>query len=119
MQFISSTANEVAGQLNQRNFNQDDLYDPDTAILFGSQYLSSLLQQFPGQHEAVAAAYNSGADNVARWIARSQAKEADRYVPEIGFSQTKDYVFRVMTNFWNYQHLYDAQLKRQSSPTNK
>jgi peptidoglycan lytic transglycosylase len=116
MQFISSTANEVAGQLNQHNFNQDDLYDPDTAILFGSQYLSSLFEKFPGQGEAVAAAYNSGADNVARWIARSQAKEPDRYVPEIGFSQTKDYVFRVMTNFWNYQRFYDAQLKPQSSP---
>src|SRR6267142_6910577 len=111
MQFISSTANEIATQLNQHDFSQDDLYDPDTAILFGSQYLANLFQQFPGQPDAVAAAYNGGADNVARWIARSRAQEPDRYVAEFGFSQTKDYVYRVMTNFWNYQRLYDAQLQ--------
>jgi hypothetical protein len=32
-------------------------------------------------------------------------------VPEIGFSQTKDYVYKVLTNYWNYQRLYDAQLQ--------
>ena len=111
MQFIASTASEIAMQLNVRDFDQDDLYNPDTAILFGSQYLGNLFQQFPNQPQAVAGAYNGGADNLARWIARSRTGEADRYVPEIGFSQTKDYVYRVMANFWTYQRLYDAQLQ--------
>ena len=111
MQFIASTANEIATQLKFHDFDQDDLYNPDTAILFGSQYLANLFQQFLNQPQAVAGAYNGGADNLARWIARSHSIEADRYVPEIGFSQTKDYVYRVMANFWTYQHLYDAQLQ--------
>jgi peptidoglycan lytic transglycosylase len=111
MQFIASTANEIAAQVNQTNFNQDDLYNADTAILFGSQYLSNLFKQFPNQPQAVAGSYNGGADNLARWIARSRANEADRYVPEIGFSQTKDYVYKVMANYWTYQRLYDAQLQ--------
>ena len=113
MQFISSTANEVATQLNLHDFDQDDLYNADTAILFGSQYLANLFQQFPNQPQAVAGAYNGGADNLARWIARSRANEADRYVPEIGFTQTKDYVYKVMANYWTYQRLYDAQLQPQ------
>ncbi len=111
MQFIASTANEIATQLNQGSFNQDDLYNADTAILFGSQYLANLFKQFPNQPQAVAGSYNGGADNLARWIARSRANEADRYVPEIGFSQTKDYVYKVMANYWTYQRLYDAQLQ--------
>ncbi len=111
MQFISSTANEIASQLKLNAFDQDDLYNADTAILFGSQYLANLFQQFPNQPQAVAGSYNGGADNLARWIARARANEADRYVPEIGFSQTKDYVYKVMTNYWNYQRLYDAQLQ--------
>jgi soluble lytic murein transglycosylase len=114
-QFIASTANEIAAQLNMRDFEQDNLYNPDTAILFGSQYLSNLFQQFPNQPQAVAGAYNGGADNLTRWIARARANEADRYVPEIGFTQTRDYVYKVMANFWTYQRLYDAQLQ----PTTK
>ena len=111
MQFIASTADEIATQLKVQNFQQDDLYNPDTSIRFGSQYLANLFQQFPNQPQAVAGSYNGGADNLARWIARARANEADRYVPEIGFSQTKDYVYKVMANFWTYQRLYDAQLQ--------
>jgi soluble lytic murein transglycosylase-like protein len=111
MQFIASTANEMAAELKLSNFNQDDLYNADTAILFGSQHLANLFKQFPNQPQAVAGAYNGGADNLARWIARSRANEPDRYVPEIGFTQTKDYVYKVMANYWTYQRFYDAQLQ--------
>jgi soluble lytic murein transglycosylase-like protein/TolA-binding protein len=111
MQFIPATARDVAAALKLPNFAQDDLYDADTAILLGAQYLSDLFKQFPDQPQAVAGAYNGGADNLARWIARSRSNDPDRYVPEIGFSQTKDYVYKVLTNFWTYQHLYDGQLE--------
>jgi peptidoglycan lytic transglycosylase len=110
MQFIPATANQIAGELKLANFDQDDLYNADTAILFGSQYLSNLFKLFPNQPQAVAGAYNAGEDNLARWIARSRSTEADRYVPEIGFSQTKDYVYKVLTNYWNYQRLYTDRL---------
>jgi len=112
MQFIAETAHDMAGQLALSDFTQDNLYDPDTAILFGSQYLANLFKQFPAQPQAIAASYNGGPENVARWIGRSRSNEADRYVPELGFSQTKDYVFKVMTNFWIYQQLYDEKLER-------
>jgi len=111
MQFIASTANEIAAQLKLEKFQQDDLYNPDTSIRFGSQYLANLFEQFPNQPQAVAGSYNGGADNLARWIARARANEADRYVAEIGFSQTKDYVYKVLANFWTYQRLYDAKLQ--------
>jgi soluble lytic murein transglycosylase len=111
MQFIAATANDIASQLKLSNFNQDALYEPDIAILFGSQYLGNLFRLFPNQPEAVAAAYNGGEDNMARWMGRSKSGEPERYVPEIGFAQSKDYVFRVMSNYWSYQRLYDAQLQ--------
>jgi len=112
MQFIAETASDIARQLSLSDFTQDNLYNPDTAILFGSEYLANLFRQFPAQSQAVAASYNGGPENVARWIGRSRSNEADRYVPELGFSQTKDYVFKVMTNFWIYQQLYDEKLER-------
>ena len=95
-----------------QNFRQDELYNADTAILFGSQYLAGLFKHFPGQPQAVVAAYNGGPENVARWVARSRGNDPDRYVSEIGFTQTKDYVFKVMLNYWQYQTLYDEKLER-------
>ena len=119
MQFIPATANQIAGELKLASFAQDDLYNPDTAILFGSQYLANLFKLFPDQPQAVAGAYNGGEDNLARWIARSRSTEPDRYVPEIGFSQTKDYVHKVLANYWTYQRLYDAQLGNPTSQPDK
>jgi soluble lytic murein transglycosylase len=111
MQFIAATAEQTAKQLGRNNFDQDDLYDSDTAAEFGSQYLQSLFKQFPDQPQAVASAYNGGPDNIARWMRRSRSQDAQRYVSEIGFAQTKDYVFRVMANYWTYQKLYDDTLQ--------
>ena len=61
--------------------------------------------------EAVAASYNGGDENVARWVARARSNDPDRYVLEIGFAQTKDYVYRVMSNYHAYQRLYSSQLQ--------
>jgi soluble lytic murein transglycosylase len=111
MQFISSTAAQMAGELGRRNFQQDELYNPPTAVLFGSQYLANLFRMFPNQPPAVAAGYNGGELNMQRWLARAKSDEPDRYVPEILFSQSKDYVYRVMANYRVYQQIYDEKLK--------
>ena len=111
MQFISDTADKIAGELGKKDFRQDELYNPPTAILFGSQYLSNLYKQFPKQPQAVAASYNGGEHNMVRWLARSKTDLPDRYVPEIIFSQSKDYVYKVMANYRIYQMFYDENLK--------
>lgn len=110
MQFISTTADKIAGELNRKNFRQDELYNPPTAILFGSQYLGNLFKQFPNQPQAVAASYNGGEDNVARWLKRANTNDADKYVAEIVFSQSKDYVYKVLASYRVYQMLYDEKL---------
>lgn len=112
LQFIASTSSSIASQLNLRDFRQDDLYNPRMAVLFGSQYLGNLFRQFPDMPQAVAASYNGGEDNVARWVARAHSNDPDRYTLEIGFAQSKDYVYKVLPNYWVYQMLYTEQLKR-------
>jgi soluble lytic murein transglycosylase len=74
--------------------------------------VSNLQKLFPNQLPAVAASYNGGEDNMQRWMLRSKSDAADRYVPEIGFAQSKDYVYRVMANYRIYRMLYDENLKR-------
>src|SRR5687768_15118298 len=103
MQFISTTSDKIAAELGRSDFEQNELYDPSTAILFGSQYVSNLFKLFPNQPEAVAASYNGGEDNMRRWMKRSRSDLADLYVPEIAFSQSKDYVYKVMANYRMYR----------------
>ncbi|MGI8495669.1 MAG: transglycosylase SLT domain-containing protein, partial [Pyrinomonadaceae bacterium] len=111
LQFISTTADKLADELNRADFRQDELYNPPTAIEFGAQYLSNLFRQFPAQPPAVAASYNGGEDNMARWMARAKTDAPDRYVPEIVFTQSKDYVYKVLANYRVYQIFYDETLK--------
>ncbi len=74
--------------------------------------MKNLFRQFPDMPEAVAASYNGGEDNVARWVLRAHSNDPDRYVAEIGFTQSKDYITKVLPNFWAYETLYTAQLQR-------
>ena len=110
MQLIVSTANSAGAAIEQGDIVEDDLYDPTFSILLGTQHLAELFKAFPEQPDAVAAAYNSSADNVKRWSARARAGSPDHYVSEIMFAQTKDYVRKVMTSYRMYQYLYDENL---------
>ncbi len=111
MQFIPSTAERIAGRTGLPGFRQDDLFDPSIAIKFGAEYCAELFRLFPNMPEAVAASYNGGEDNMQRWQGRARSNEPGRYVPEIMYSQSKDYVFKVMANYRIYSHLYDEELR--------
>lgn len=111
MQFIPETASRIAASLGLEPFDQDDLYDPRIAVRVGARYLADLYALFPGNHAAVAASYNGGEDNVARWMKRSaDPSDVDLVVAEISFKESKGYVFKVMNNFWAYQALYSRDL---------
>ncbi len=114
MQFISTTSNQMAKEMKINNFKQNDLYNPPTAIRFGSHYLNKIFKDFPNQPPAVAASYNAGEDRMMRWLRRSKTDDPDRYVPEVIFSQTKDYVYKVMTNYRIYKMLYDENLNNRT-----
>ncbi|MDQ3011216.1 MAG: transglycosylase SLT domain-containing protein [Acidobacteriota bacterium] len=105
MQFITLTASQIAGQLRLRDFEQSDLYNADTALLFGSQYMKNLFDEF-GSPQAVAAAYNGSEDSVRRWMARAKSQDVDRFVVEVLKRETKDYVFKVTSNYLAYRKVY-------------
>jgi soluble lytic murein transglycosylase-like protein/tetratricopeptide (TPR) repeat protein len=110
MQFISTTSNPVAAKLGRDRFRQEELYTPSTAIALGSRYLKDLFEKFPEQPEAVVASYNGGDDNMRRWFNRARSNEPERYVPEVVYAQSKDYVHKVMASYRVYQYLYDEKL---------
>lgn len=90
----------------------NDLYRPNINIAIGSVYIEELKDEFGGLYEAIAASYNGGEDNALRWLDRSKPKEPAIFASEIGFSESKQYVFKVMGNYQVYQQLYTADLLR-------
>lgn len=111
MQFIPSTAARLASDVGKSEFAVDDLYDPEISIQLGAFHLQELARAFPQHLQAVAAAYNGGAGNAGRWLERAQSADPDRFVIEIAFHETKQYVYRVMADYWAYQQIVSEELK--------
>ena len=80
--------------------------------MLGAEYIETLVKMFPDLLEPVAASYNGGEDNVARWLKRSKRNDPGVFTSEIGFDETKDYVQKVMSNYRVYRQLYTADLLR-------
>ena len=112
LQLTIDTATKYATRAGLKGLQEDDLYRPDASIMVGSEYLSELSKLFPNLPEAVIASYNGGEDNVARWVKRARQIDAGVFTSEIGFAETKDYVFKVMANYRAYRQLYTAELQR-------
>ncbi len=112
LQLTIDAAKKYASTAGLDSLRESDLYRPETSILLGTEYLAALERQFPNLLEAVAASYNGGEDNVARWVRRAKHKDPGVITAEIGFEETKGYVQKVMMNYRAYQQLYTADLMR-------
>ncbi|HET8781944.1 MAG TPA: lytic transglycosylase domain-containing protein, partial [Pyrinomonadaceae bacterium] len=95
-----------------RSLSENQLYQPDTSITVGAEYLEHLTDMFPKMLEPVAASYNGGEDNVARWLKRSKQNDPGVFTSEVGFDETKGYVQKVMSNYRVYRELYTSDLIR-------
>jgi soluble lytic murein transglycosylase len=111
LQLTVDAAKKYTKQAGILNLEAESLYQPGININLGSIYIAELKKQF-NLYEAIAASYNGGEDNVARWLNRSKPKEAPIFASEVGFAETKNYVFKVMSNYRVYRELYTEDLKR-------
>jgi soluble lytic murein transglycosylase len=112
LQLTIDAAQRYAPGAGLRTIRENELYQPQTSITVGSEYLAHLATMFPRMLEPIAASYNGGEDNVARWVTRAKHKDAGVFTAEIGFDETKDYVQKVMTNYRVYKRLYTEDLVR-------
>jgi soluble lytic murein transglycosylase len=112
LQMTVDTAAKYSMQAKMTVLQPEDLYKPGVNIALGSVYIAELQKQFPNLLEAVAASYNGGEDNAARWLRRADSKEPFIFTSEVGFAETKDYVFKVLTNYRVYKELYTEDLRR-------
>ena len=112
LQLTMDAAQKYAPAAGFNTVRESELYQPATSITVGAEYLEHLSKLFPGMIEPVAASYNGGEDNVARWLKRSKRQDPGVFTSEVGFDETKGYVQKVMANYRVYRKLYTADLIR-------
>jgi soluble lytic murein transglycosylase len=112
LQLTIDAAQKYASNAGMAPVQESQLYQPETSIRLGGEYLAELSSMFPNLPEAVAASYNGGEDNVARWVRRAKQKDPGVFTSEVGFDETKTYVQKVMNNYRVYKQLYTPDLKR-------
>ncbi|MBK9153012.1 MAG: transglycosylase SLT domain-containing protein [Chloracidobacterium sp.] len=112
VQLVFDTAIKYKDEAGYPDLEPDDLYDPETNIAIGALYIRRIKDEFGGLYEAVAASYNAGEDNAARWLNRTKPRDPGVFAAEVGFAETKNYVFKVMNNYRVYRELYTEDLRQ-------
>ena len=112
LQLTMDAAQKYGPGAGLNRLRENQLYQPETSIVLGAEYLEHLTTLFPGMLEPIAASYNGGEDNVARWLSRAKRKDQGVFTAEVGFDETKGYVQKVMSNYRVYKRLYTADLNR-------
>ena len=101
MQIMPATARWIAQRLGIKRFNPSEMQDPAKNIQFGAFYLKHVQTTLDDSPVLATAAYNAGPGRAQRWR-DSEPMEAAVYIESIPFSETRDYVKKVMSNAMYY-----------------
>ncbi len=101
MQLMPPTAKWVAGKTGSRDYRPSHIGIIDVNVKFGAYYLRHVLDRLGGLPVLAAAAYNAGPSRALNWRG-PLALEGAIYVESIPFSETRDYVKKVLANTMFY-----------------
>lgn len=114
MQFMPATAKNEA-RLRGMPYEQSWLTsDPAYNMTLGGLHLDTLLAQFGGSYIMTAAAYNAGPSRPSQWVRdygdpRLGQIDPIDWVEFVPFSETRNYIQRVMENIQVYRHRLSGQ----------
>jgi hypothetical protein len=106
MQLMPATAGYMA---NTRflGARRNELYNPELNMALGQKYLRYLIQHegIDGDLFMLAAAYNGGPGNLARWKRRVERRTDDPllFIESIPSYETRNFIERVLANLWIYR----------------
>ncbi|MDJ0570964.1 MAG: transglycosylase SLT domain-containing protein [Pleurocapsa sp. MO_192.B19] len=109
MQIVPPTAEWVAEQIDLPKYS---LTNPEDNIKIGTWYLAHNHNRYRNSSLLAVASYNAGTGNVNQWLERYDVDSPDRFVEQIPFAETKDYVEGVFGNYWNYLRLYNPEIRQ-------
>ena len=108
MQVMPATARWTANKIGMTGFTPNQINDRDTNIAIGTAYLKLALDDFDGSMPLAAAAYNAGPGRPRNWR-NGPVMEAAIWAENVPFSETRDYVKKVLANTTNYAAIITGQ----------
>jgi soluble lytic murein transglycosylase len=116
MQLMPGTAKILARKIGV-SYSPAQLDEPDYNMRLGATFLGQLVNQFSGSYVMTAAGYNAGPGRPTQWTQfcgdpRGGATDPVDYIECIPFSETRNYVMRVLENV----QVYRAKLNGGSAP---
>jgi soluble lytic murein transglycosylase len=111
MQVMPATAKWTARKMGLTGFKAHHITERDTNIAIGTGYLKLVLDSFDGSMPMAAAAYNAGPGRPRAWRGQPGAPvlEGAIWVENVPFSETRDYVKKVLSNTTNYAAMITGQ----------
>ena len=107
MQLLPGTAKQVAKKLDL-GYSDSDITDTTLNLTLGSDYLGQMINGFDGAYILGIASYNAGPGSVRKWIKSmgqppKTVEGAIDWIEGIPFTETRNYVMRVMENLQLYR----------------
>ena len=108
MQLMPGTARLVSGTIKVKYDQNRLISDPSYNVTLGSAYLASLMSGYDGSYILSLAGYNAGPGRANQWIKEfgdPRAKSVDPvdWVERIPFTETRDYVQRILESTQLYR----------------
>jgi soluble lytic murein transglycosylase len=108
MQIMPQTAYRLDRSLKLGLHKDSQIYDAGMNISLGVFYLKSLSTEFRSTAHALAA-YNAGEAAVRRWEQEGSYKNADEFIEDIPYAETRNYVKKVLTSYFQYRKASPVQ----------
>ena len=108
MQLMPATAKWVAKKIGLKDYNHANVNNTETNVLLGTTYMRLVMESLDNHPVLASAAYNAGPGRARRWRA-DRPLEGAIYAETIPFSETRDYVKKVMSNSVYYSALFDGK----------
>jgi len=112
MQLMPATARSMA-RLMKVGYAPQRLHEPEYNVRLGTRYLGDLIEGFNGSYILSLAAYNAGPGRVRSWIReygdpRNPEVDPIDWIENIPFSETRNYVQRVLESLQVYRRRLGA-----------
>ena len=107
MQVMPRTARWIADNNPELSYARNsDLKRPALSMRLGAQYIRQMLDRYDGNLVYALAAYNAGPGNCDKWRKKFPDSDLAEFVESIPFSETQNYVKRVLAHYATYHSLY-------------